>query len=368
MHNVVPGAKAYIHCVGRHCRKLGVDIQCSTSLKDLLLEAERVAGVKLEGPDGVREVRAGTAVILACGDFSASKEMRSRYFEQEVVNAEPMNPLATGEGLQIGERLGGRIVNGEYFAFYMPRMRFVPPKQQNWVMKLPPWRIVGRGIQWGMRTLPPALIRPFLMKFITTSLGPEPALFKNGAALVNASGRLLQVDMASPAKHLALDPPNLGYIVFDRKIAQRFERWPDFISTAPNVAYAYLNDYRVSRKDIYAEADTLEGLAAKIGVDGEVLRSSIEAHNQKQADAAKRHVEPPFHALGPVRGYLTQTEGGLAVSDHLQVLGAGDVPIQGLFAAGCAGQGGVLLDGHGHHIAWAFVSGRHAARAALGRV
>jgi succinate dehydrogenase/fumarate reductase flavoprotein subunit len=47
------------------------------------------------------------------------------------------------------------------------------------------------------------------------------------------------------------------------------------------------------------------------------------------------------------------------------VRGAGDVPIPGLYAAGGCGQGGVLLDGHGHHLAWAFVSGRHAARGAL---
>ena len=37
-----------------------------------------------------------------------------------------------------------------------------------------------------------------------------------------------------------------------------------------------------------------------------------------------------------------------------------------LYAAGSAGQGGVLLEGHGHHLGWAFTSGRlagaHAAR------
>jgi succinate dehydrogenase/fumarate reductase flavoprotein subunit len=36
--------------------------------------------------------------------------------------------------------------------------------------------------------------------------------------------------------------------------------------------------------------------------------------------------------------------------------------IQGLYAAGSVGQGGLLLEGHGHHIAWAFVSGRLAGR------
>jgi fumarate reductase flavoprotein subunit len=45
------------------------------------------------------------------------------------------------------------------------------------------------------------------------------------------------------------------------------------------------------------------------------------------------------------------------------------VPIPGLYAAGSTGQGGLLLEGHGHHLAWAFISGhlagRHAAEGAL---
>ena len=36
----------------------------------------------------------------------------------------------------------------------------------------------------------------------------------------------------------------------------------------------------------------------------------------------------------------------------------------GLFAAGATGQGGLLLKGHGHHLAWAFTSGRRAGRSA----
>jgi predicted oxidoreductase len=46
------------------------------------------------------------------------------------------------------------------------------------------------------------------------------------------------------------------------------------------------------------------------------------------------------------------------------VLGAQDQPIPGLYAAGSAGQGGLLLKGHGHHLIWAFTSGRLAGRAA----
>ncbi len=73
--------------------------------------------------------------------------------------------------------------------------------------------------------------------------------------------------------------------------------------------------------------------------------------------------------LGPVRAVFVHAEGGLAVDHQHRVLGADDRPIPGLYAAGSTGQGGLLLKGHGHHLAWAFASGRRAGRnAALATV
>jgi succinate dehydrogenase/fumarate reductase flavoprotein subunit len=365
MHNVVPGATSYIYYVSRHCRRLGVDIKCSCKLIDLVFDGERCTGVEVED-HGVKKVyRAGTGVILAAGDFSGNRDMRARFFKPEVVNAEPVNRLSNGDGIIIGERHGGRIVNGDYSAFYIPRMRFVPPVKRSWVLRVPPWRVVARFIQFGLRYMPPSLMRPFVMRFITTALGPEPNLFKNGAALVNVSGKLIDVDVKSPARNLALDESNKGYIIFDSKLAGKFEEWPNFVSTAPGVAYAYLGDYRAARKDIFHQAATLGELADKISVSRTMLENAVAAHNAR-SESEIRQQQAPFYALGPVRGYLTATEGGLAVTDRLEVLGSGDRPIPGLYAAGSCGQGGVLLDGHGHHISWAFISGRYAARSALG--
>ena len=366
MHNVVPGASAYIYYLSRRCRQLGVEIKCNCRLIDLVHEGSRVIGVKVEENGSIEIYRAGKGVILAAGDFSGNRDLRARFFRPEVVNAEPVNPLSTGDGILIGERHGGKIVNGDYTAFYIPRMRFVPPEKKSWVLRLPPIRLIARMIQFGLRVVPPSLMRPFVMRFITTALGPEPNLFKNGAALVNTAGRLIEVDVKSPARHLALDQANKGYIIFDSKVARRFEAWPNFISTAPGVAYAYLRDYRAARKDIFFEANTYSELGRKIGLAGPVLEEALVTHNRQQTDPGMRQVEPPFYALGPARGYLTSTEGGLAVSDRLEVLGSEGQPIPGLYGAGSCGQGGVLLDGHGHHISWAFISGRHSARSALG--
>jgi hypothetical protein len=50
------------------------------------------------------------------------------------------------------------------------------------------------------------------------------------------------------------------------------------------------------------------------------------------------------------------------VTDRLEIVDRAGMPIPGLFGAGSTGQGGLLLEGHGHHLGWAFVSGRIAGR------
>ena len=73
-------------------------------------------------------------------------------------------------------------------------------------------------------------------------------------------------------------------------------------------------------------------------------------------------VKPPFYALGPAKAYIIFTNGGLEVTLNLEVVGKNDQIIPGLYAAGANGQSGMLLEGHGHHLGWAFVSGRIAGK------
>ena len=98
----------------------------------------------------------------------------------------------------------------------------------------------------------------------------------------------------------------------------------------------------------------LASLAGKLGMPPSALEASVGG----------KLAATPYIALGPVRSVFVHAEGGLAVDAQHRVLGAGDVPIPGLYAAGSTGQGGLLLKGHGHHLAWAFVSGRRAGRCA----
>ncbi|NQU69765.1 MAG: FAD-binding protein, partial [Rhodospirillales bacterium] len=89
------------------------------------------------------------------------------------------------------------------------------------------------------------------------------------------------------------------------------------------------------------------------------LQDAVQDH---EGDQSATLATPPFYALGPAKSYVVLTDGGLAVNEQLKVLGDGDRPIDGLYACGSVGQGGLMLKGHGHHIGWAFTSGRIAGR------
>lgn len=201
------------------------------------------------------------------------------------------------------------------------------------------------------------------MSFLTTALAPSPTLFQHGAVLVNSDGRRFTDELGEPAYDIPAQPGGVAYILVDGRLAKQFSDWPHFISTAPGIAYAYMPDYRRNRPDVYREAPSLAALADRIGASGDVLTKTISDHNARRGERLPL-VEPPFTALGPVRAVFVHNEGGLAVDTCHRVLDGNNVPIPGLYAAGATGQGGLLLKGHGHHLAWVFVSGRRSGRIA----
>jgi succinate dehydrogenase/fumarate reductase flavoprotein subunit len=179
---------------------------------------------------------------------------------------------------------------------------------------------------------------------------------------VNRNGERFTDELGKPNLATAKQPGRLAWIVFDRKLARKFTAWPYFISTAPGVAYAYLDDYRRNRADIYHEADSVEALARSMGVAPEAFVRTIAEYNAAGRGSRPALDTAPYYALGPVKSYVVFTDGGLKVTERLEVVRADGRIIPGLYAAGAAGQGGLLLEGHGHHLGWAFISGRIAGR------
>ncbi|MBK8018267.1 MAG: FAD-dependent oxidoreductase [Betaproteobacteria bacterium] len=352
MHTVLPNSLSFIYHLRRRAARAGVDIRTGWRAAELLTDGGRVVGVAAE--DG-RKIGAGSGVVLAAGDFTNDPELKALHIGAQEAKVEGVNVTATGDGQKLALKLGARILNGDLALG--PELRFIAPTRTTLLRRLPPWPAVALAMQWSMDHLPQRILRPFIMSFLTTALAPSPDLFQQGALLVNGKGARFCDEKDRPALALPDQPDKTGYILVDGALAQRFSAWPHFISTAPGVAYAYLPDYRRNRPDVFREGATVDALARKLGVPDAALASSF---------AAMPGARPPFIALGPVRPVFVHNEGGLAVDDRHRVLDAQDRPIPGLYAAGSTGQGGLLLKGHGHHLAWAFVSGRRAGRFAAG--
>lgn len=348
MHTVLPNSLSFIHHLGRRARALGVQMRLGARAAELVVTDGRVSGVRCA--DGTC-YSARRGVVLAAGDFTNDPELKARYIGVQEAKVEGVNVTATGDGQKLALALGARIVNGDLALG--PEIRFVAPAKPNLLRALPPTRFVAAAMQWTMEHLPQTLLRPFVMSFLTTALAPSPLLFEEGARLINRDGKRFCDERLKPALALADQPGKFGYILIDSALAQRFGAWPYFVSTAPGIGYAYVSDYRRNRSDVFIDAESLEDLARRLKMDVAALGES--------ASELKR---TPYIALGPVRPVFVHNEGGLAVDLEHRVLGTNDAVLPGLWAAGSTGQGGLLLKGHGHHLAWAFVSGRRAGRLA----
>lgn len=355
MHNVLPNSRAFIYHLERRARAVGVDIRTGVQVEQLLREGGRVRGVAGTVQGEAQAFQARRAVVLAAGDFTNSPALKARFMGAQESRVGGVNPTATGDGQRMAEAIGARIVNGDLALG--PELRFQAPARETLLRRLPPWSFLASFLAWSVEHVPPALLRPFMMKFLTTALAPSTTLFDAGAKLVNARGERFGDERERPAWRVPDQPGEQAWIVLDAALCTRFSAWPDFISTAPGVAYAYLPDYLRNRPDVSARATTLEALAARLGMDAQALRRSA-SEGEHPLGAG------PYVALGPVRSVFVHAEGGLALDEQHRVLGPGDQPIPGLYAAGSTGQGGLLLKGHGHHLAWAFVSGRRAGRLA----
>jgi succinate dehydrogenase/fumarate reductase flavoprotein subunit len=323
LHAIIPHSRGFIDHLSKACARHGVDIKTSQRVMRLIYADDRVKGVVVETEQAsAQEICAERGVM--------------------------------------GLAVGGVVLNGDLA--WGPELRFVAPQKPSIISRLPTWPMLAKILLRAMKVTPDFFMRPFLMRFVTTFLAPSPNLFRKGAILVNQQGERFCDERDRPQDHLGRQQPDYGYIIFGGEIAQLFGAWPNYISTAPGVGYAYLKDYEAARQDIVHKYDNLQDLAQRLSLSYEALKQAVDQHNSvaKSDTTLKPIQQGPYYALGPVKSWIVFSEGGLKIDMQFRVLDQNNKPIAGLFAAGSAGQGGVLLDGHGHHLGWAFTSGRLA--------
>lgn len=351
MHNVVPDTTAYIDTLADAATARGVTIRTGTTIYELQRDPDGPVAIVSLGPtrgSQRRAVRARKAVILAAGDFSANDELARAHGRPPEISAfDPIRTYATGEGVRLATAVGAATVAMERTGF--PNFRTVTP--------------------------------PYC--------SPDLELFRSGAILVNRDGKRFTNELGHAVFDANQQPGKTALAIFDAKVAARvataaedigpsrdgwYRNGKMFLCTFPSVAYAYIDDL-LAQTDYLMVAPTLRELAAKAQIPAETLEAEIAAYNALaqggRADPFGRPdlggglSEPPYYAFGPIKPFLIFSGGGLAVDRDMHVLDAAGRAIPHLYACGANAEAGVFLGGHGHHLAWAFGTGRVAGQNAM---
>jgi fumarate reductase flavoprotein subunit len=366
MHNVIPGARAYIATLQDRLQGCGGRLLCQAQAVALTrADGGGVTGVIAEvGVQGERQVfSARRGVVLAAGDYTNSKELIGRHLGETFRAVEGINQKSTGDGHLLAEREGARLINMD--VAYGPELRFVPPPRRTLQQWLPARGPIPRLMSWLLPWIPPFIMAAMTRRLLVTWQHPENALFDDGAILVNERGDRFCDERCWPDREIAVaqQPGKICYLLLDEGLIERYSAWPHFISTAPKIAYAYVADYLKLRKDVAVAGDSVEAVATARGLPPSGLVEAVRSANEERAtDSCPELTGRRWVLLGPAKAYFTTTEGGVAIDQKFRALDSLSEPIPGLFAIGQNGLGGQVLWGHGLHIAWAMTSGRLVGR------
>ena len=296
------------------CERMGIEIRYETGLRDLIQDQKgRVTGVRAFGPDGYEDI-SGKAVVLACGGFESSPEMRVRYlgagWESCRVRGTQHN---TGDGIQAAMRIGARPHGG--------------------------WSSC-HAVQWDI-SAPPYGDRVILDNFQKHSYIIGIVVNMKGKRFIDEGADYRNHTYAKYGKEVMKQPGRAAVQIFDDK-------------THANVR----DEYRI-REVTKATSDTIEGLAEQLDIDVEGLKAEIAAYNAAcpkdafgttynpsildgvgtqglevpKSNWALPIDTPPYHGYVVTCG-ITFTFGGLKINSEAQVLDLTEKPIPGLYAAG----------------------------------
>lgn len=267
--------------------EMGIEVMLETEATELIVDGDRVVGVKAESPTANLTVHAGT-VILATGGFGANFDMLASY-DPSLANAVTTNtPAATGDGIVMAEAIGADTVD-------MDQIQLHPTVYQE------------------------------------NGLLVSERLRSNGAILVNAEGKRFTNDLATrdAVSQAELQQPDAyAFIVYDSKYAEE-KLYQKYVTNGITVS-----------------SDTLEGLAAEMGFEGEAVTNFVETVEQwnrvcsgEAEDEFGRNNglvsldQAPYTAIKIAPG-VHHTMGGLKIDTSTEVLNTEGTAIPGLFAAG----------------------------------
>ncbi|MGW0593975.1 FAD-dependent oxidoreductase [Streptosporangium sp. NPDC002607] len=323
----------------------GVEICYATPGRELVIDGGVVTGVVAESGDGPLRVRARTGVVLATGGFENDPAMVRDYLRLAPC---PVwgSPAGTGDGHRMAQKAGADLWHmGNMTAFSGIR---VPGSDTGFFM-VPP----ATGYIW---------VAPDGRRFVDET----PALGGHGQSRIRGRDEL--------------HPAQPAYVVFDERTRRAGPLCPprEYLPVGWKVLiegyeWSLDNQAEIDRGWI-RRADTVEGLAAGLGVAPETLAETVRHWNAacaagrderfgRRAESLTPLEQGPYYAfeLAPLLGW---TSGGPRRDEHCRVLDPFGSAIPGLYAAGSVSSTYSWAKDGGFHIADALAFGRVAGRTA----
>jgi tricarballylate dehydrogenase len=308
----VGGGKGLIALHTKAALASGVRIRYHAAVTGLLHDAGgAVRGVRYRDSNGTGHTAEAASVVLAAGGFEADPARRDRYlgagWSKAIVRG---NPLNTGEVLDLAIEAGAAPF-GDWTSCH----------SVAWDAGAPP--------EGGERVLTNQLTRQSYPVGIIVN--------KRGERFVDEGADYRNYTYAKYGAQILRQPGGVAFQLFDA-------------TTRPLLRTEEYDSTPITG----AQADTLEGLATALGIDGPGLARTVAEFNASIVDAPfdpaikdgrAARVEPPKSnwaqalATPPYYGYavacgITFTFGGVQIDDRARVLKEGGGAIPGLFAAG----------------------------------
>lgn len=363
MHMLIPKSAQWPKVVRPLLEQKNVEVRLAT--KGLQLHQDpkrRVIGVRaVDTVTGhVSDIRARKAVVLTAGSVDANPAWKSKVTTPDVASLQPAMYSRDGSGLTMASAIGAAMTMLDGMS--NPQLRGMPPGPGVFSIGKQDWMPYG--------------------------------MVDAGAILVNKQGRRFADETVTGAPlSVALErqPFATGYMIFDSRVAEIFNRWPMVVCSLPGIGEVSklggwgLVDDVIARRGM-TRADTLQELANAVGVDPAGLALGVQkwnaccksgadpefhrptfGHPQARTVGAGIQV-PPFYCHSPLRTIDMPSDTSLLINTRQQVIDVYGRVIPSLYAGGDMGHGNLILKGTGHGInmGWAFTSGRLGGRSAAG--
>ena len=353
-HIVKEKGAAVVKALAIKAKEKGVDLRLGTPVTRIIKEGDRITGVIVD-KNGDAETVQSPVVIIASGGYANNKAWVKKYAGFDIdVN---MIPVGNVDKMGDGIRMAWDVGAAEEGMGVLEAYRFGP--------MAPEFRTYG-PVQ--MVALQPDLwVNPAGERFCDEGI----AFYDTSVGNVNARHK-----------------EGFTYSLFDDSIREYYTKhgihrnvgWKNAPGTKPAGFDDELsNALEKGTNEAYA-ADSVEDLAAKMGVEPAVLKTTVDEYNgfcEKGHDDlfAKdpRYLRPlkgPKYYAAKARTIFLVTLGGIKVNHRMEVVDKKEKVIPGLYAGGMDA-GGMWGDSYpiqvatGASSAFAINSGRIAARSAL---